>query len=94
MVGSLLFPGTAVSVVTTPCTSAVPTSTERRLKRRHSRRGLPLRRLMKKKLLNHHNIWFVLQICSKYFAIHDEVYKWFNIEFDVFGRTSTPQQTE
>ncbi|CAI8056217.1 Methionine--tRNA ligase, cytoplasmic [Geodia barretti] len=34
------------------------------------------------------------EICSKYFAIHDEVYKWFNIEFDVFGRTSTPQQTE
>ena len=34
------------------------------------------------------------QICSKYYAIHDKIYKWFNIQFDVFGRTSTPQQTE
>uniref|UniRef100_A0A5B7AHJ9 methionine--tRNA ligase n=1 Tax=Davidia involucrata TaxID=16924 RepID=A0A5B7AHJ9_DAVIN len=34
------------------------------------------------------------QICDKYHAIHKEVYKWFNISFDEFGRTSTPQQTE
>ena len=34
------------------------------------------------------------EICSKYFAIHSEIYEWFNIEFDYFGRTSTPQQTE
>ena len=34
-----------------------------------------------------------LQLC-RYHAIHSEVYKWFNISFDKFGRTSTPQQTE
>ncbi|GAV58990.1 tRNA_bind domain-containing protein/tRNA-synt_1g domain-containing protein, partial [Cephalotus follicularis] len=34
------------------------------------------------------------QICDKYHAIHKEVYNWFNISFDEFGRTSTPQQTE
>lgn len=34
------------------------------------------------------------QICDKYFKIHDAIYKWFNISFDHFGRTSTPQQTE
>ncbi|KAI5604345.1 hypothetical protein BDE02_01G282700 [Populus trichocarpa] len=34
------------------------------------------------------------QICDKYYAIHREVYKWFNISFDEFGRTSSPQQTE
>ncbi|KAF8402114.1 hypothetical protein HHK36_013066 [Tetracentron sinense] len=34
------------------------------------------------------------QICDKYHAIHKEVYDWFNINFDEFGRTSSPQQTE
>ncbi|CAL5425408.1 unnamed protein product [Camellia sinensis] len=34
------------------------------------------------------------QICDKYHAVHKEVYKWFNISFDEFGRTSSPQQTE
>ncbi|KAJ6751331.1 hypothetical protein OIU85_001826 [Salix viminalis] len=34
------------------------------------------------------------QICDKYHAIHKEVYDWFNISFDEFGRTSSPQQTE
>uniref|UniRef100_S4P722 Methionine--tRNA ligase, cytoplasmic n=2 Tax=Pararge aegeria TaxID=116150 RepID=S4P722_9NEOP len=34
------------------------------------------------------------EICDKYFAIHDAVYRWFNIGFDYFGRTSTAQQTE
>nr|XP_043635554.1 probable methionine--tRNA ligase [Erigeron canadensis] len=34
------------------------------------------------------------EICDKYHAIHRDVYKWFNISFDHFGRTSTPQQTE
>lgn len=33
-------------------------------------------------------------ICDKYFAIHRDIYEWFNISFDHFGRTSTPQQTE
>ncbi|CAH0599922.1 unnamed protein product [Chrysodeixis includens] len=34
------------------------------------------------------------EICDKYFAIHNAVYRWFDIGFDYFGRTSTPQQTE
>ncbi|KAI4310769.1 hypothetical protein MLD38_035720 [Melastoma candidum] len=34
------------------------------------------------------------QICDKYHKIHKEVYEWFNISFDNFGRTSSPQQTE
>ncbi|KAG2553788.1 hypothetical protein PVAP13_9KG622000 [Panicum virgatum] len=34
------------------------------------------------------------EICDKYHAIHSEVYKWFNIKFDKFGRTSSPEQTE
>lgn len=34
------------------------------------------------------------QICDKYNKIHAQVYEWFDIEFDKFGRTSTPQQTE
>ncbi|XP_057456803.1 probable methionine--tRNA ligase [Lotus japonicus] len=34
------------------------------------------------------------EICDKYHAIHSEVYNWFNISFDEFGRTSSPQQTE
>ncbi|KAJ8774288.1 hypothetical protein K2173_009719 [Erythroxylum novogranatense] len=34
------------------------------------------------------------EICDKYYTIHSEVYKWFNISFDKFGRTSTQQQEE
>ncbi|XP_072954833.1 probable methionine--tRNA ligase isoform X1 [Typha angustifolia] len=34
------------------------------------------------------------EICDKYHSIHKEVYKWFDIGFDEFGRTSTRQQTE
>eukprot|EP00177_Eucheuma_denticulatum_P001392 GFKZ01002529.1.p1 GENE.GFKZ01002529.1~~GFKZ01002529.1.p1 ORF type:complete len:763 (-),score=102.18 GFKZ01002529.1:74-2362(-) len=34
------------------------------------------------------------QICDKYHALHKQVYAWFDIAFDVFGRTSTPSQTE
>ncbi|RMX36750.1 hypothetical protein pdam_00023794, partial [Pocillopora damicornis] len=33
------------------------------------------------------------QICDKYFKIHKEVYEWFQIKFDFFGRTTTKQQT-
>ena len=33
------------------------------------------------------------EICDKYNKIHSEVYKWFNISFDFFGRTTTQQQT-
>ncbi|MDR2600960.1 MAG: methionine--tRNA ligase [Spirochaetaceae bacterium] len=34
------------------------------------------------------------QLCDKFWAIHDEIYRWFNIDFDKFGRTSTAIQTE
>ncbi|KAL7714485.1 methionine--tRNA ligase [Entamoeba marina] len=34
------------------------------------------------------------EICSKYFALHKQVYDWFDISFDYFGRTSTQKQTE
>uniref|UniRef100_A0A1I7V8K4 Methionine--tRNA ligase, cytoplasmic n=1 Tax=Loa loa TaxID=7209 RepID=A0A1I7V8K4_LOALO len=34
------------------------------------------------------------QICDKYHAIHAKIYKWFNIDFDRFGRTTTQHQTE
>ncbi|CAG8637996.1 8144_t:CDS:2, partial [Acaulospora morrowiae] len=34
------------------------------------------------------------ELCDKYYAIHTQVYKWFDIGFDYFGRTTTPQQTE
>ena len=33
------------------------------------------------------------EICVKYFKIHKEIYDWFHIDFDYFGRTSTPEQT-
>ena len=33
-------------------------------------------------------------VCDKYFSLHKEVYDWFNISTDYFGRTSTKQQTE
>ena len=33
-------------------------------------------------------------LCSRYFKIHDDIYLWFNIAFDRFGRTSTPVHTE
>ena len=29
------------------------------------------------------------EICNKYHAIHRQVYDWFDIHFDQFGRTST-----
>ncbi|KPI96460.1 Methionyl-tRNA synthetase, cytoplasmic [Papilio xuthus] len=34
------------------------------------------------------------EICDKYFDIHNAVYRWFDIGFDYFGRTSTKEQTE
>ena len=33
-------------------------------------------------------------ICDKYFKMHASIYDWFQIEFDSFGRSSTPIQTE
>ncbi|CAJ0580296.1 unnamed protein product, partial [Mesorhabditis spiculigera] len=34
------------------------------------------------------------QVCDKYHVIHRDIYKWFNIDFDNFGRTSTKHQEE
>ena len=34
------------------------------------------------------------ELCDRYHKIHDDIYRWFRIAFDKFGRTSTPIQTE
>ncbi|MCH3916499.1 MAG: methionine--tRNA ligase [Spirochaetia bacterium] len=34
------------------------------------------------------------QLCDHYHEIHCKIYDWFNIDFDYFGRTSMPHQTE
>ncbi len=34
------------------------------------------------------------ELCDHYHKIHTEIYEWFNINFDEWGRTSTPEQTE
>lgn len=34
------------------------------------------------------------ELCDKYHALHKQVYDWFQIDFDHFGRTTTPQQTQ
>ncbi|KAG0780067.1 hypothetical protein G6F22_010288 [Rhizopus arrhizus] len=34
------------------------------------------------------------ELCDKYNAIHSEVYEWFDLSFDHFGRTTTERQTE
>ena len=34
------------------------------------------------------------ELCDYYHAIHKDIYEWFDISFDNFGRTSTEQQTE
>lgn len=31
-------------------------------------------------------------LCDKYFKLHKEIYDWFNIDFDYFGRSSNDQQ--
>lgn len=49
--------------------------------------------LLKKFTLQLKKIGLFYLLC-RYHAIHKEVYKWFDINFDEFGRTSTPQQTE
>ena len=33
-------------------------------------------------------------LCDKYYKIHADIYEWFEIGFDIFGRTSTEQQVE
>ncbi|XP_054035307.1 methionine--tRNA ligase, cytoplasmic, partial [Dryobates pubescens] len=34
------------------------------------------------------------QLCDKYHGLHADIYRWFHISFDYFGRTTTPQQTQ
>lgn len=34
------------------------------------------------------------QICDKYFEIHNNIYRWFGIGFDYFGRTSSAEHKE
>src|SRR5208282_3472002 len=34
------------------------------------------------------------ELCDRYHAIHRDIYTWFGISFDKFGRTSTERQTE
>ncbi len=34
------------------------------------------------------------ELCDRYFEIHRDIYEWFEISFDHFGRTSRPEQTE
>jgi methionyl-tRNA synthetase len=33
-------------------------------------------------------------LCAKYHAIHRDIYKWFRVDFDIFGRTPTPEHTQ
>ncbi len=33
------------------------------------------------------------ELCAKFHVIHKQVYEWFEIDFDKFGRTSSPEQT-
>ncbi|TVR90424.1 MAG: methionine--tRNA ligase [Spirochaetaceae bacterium] len=34
------------------------------------------------------------ELCTRYYEVHDEIYRWFQISFDKFGRTSTPEHTQ
>ncbi len=34
------------------------------------------------------------ELCDRYYAVHTDIYNWFTISFDRFGRTSTPKHTE
>jgi len=34
------------------------------------------------------------ELCDRYYKIHRDIYDWFNIGFDKFGKTSTPIHTE
>jgi methionyl-tRNA synthetase len=33
------------------------------------------------------------ELCDRYYEIHTDIYEWFNIAFDKWGRTSTPEHT-
>ncbi|HDQ13812.1 MAG TPA: methionine--tRNA ligase, partial [Sediminispirochaeta sp.] len=34
------------------------------------------------------------ELCDRFYKVHDDIYRWFGIDFDHFGRTSRPEQTE
>jgi len=34
------------------------------------------------------------ELCDKYAAVHKEIYDWFELDFDIFGRTSTAAQEQ
>lgn len=34
------------------------------------------------------------ELCDKFNAIHRNIYEWFRLDFDIFGRTPTKQHTE
>jgi len=34
------------------------------------------------------------ELCDKYHALHASIYEWFNLSFDIFGRTTTELQTK
>lgn len=34
------------------------------------------------------------ELCDKYHKIHKDVYEWFNISFDIFGRTTNDRHRE
>ncbi|MDX9826477.1 MAG: methionine--tRNA ligase [Spirochaetia bacterium] len=34
------------------------------------------------------------ELCDRFFAVHRDIYAWFGIAFDKFGRTSAPEHTE
>lgn len=34
------------------------------------------------------------ELCDKYYEIHKQCYNWFNIQYDYFGRTTSPTHTE
>jgi methionyl-tRNA synthetase len=34
------------------------------------------------------------ELCDRYYRVHTDIYEWFTIAFDKWGRTSTPEHTE
>jgi len=34
-----------------------------------------------------------IELCNRYYEIHTDIYEWFEIAFDMWGRTSTPEHT-
>ncbi|RXK40051.1 methionine-tRNA ligase [Tremella mesenterica] len=35
-----------------------------------------------------------MELCTKFYQLHTEIYKWFELSFDKWGRTSTPEHAE